>query len=135
MNSLIPSEVTKELVKTIVDMRLAVTTHYYHHLTPSNTHHPPHMLLHTGLIRTSNKERGNNMHQSIHQDHNKDSNLIDHPIKYKIHHIEITYMCHNHDRQLIWHLINIVQERDRSSYCHKPIIQSWTTPSSSWWRC
>ena len=89
----IPSKVTKELVKTIVDMRFAVTTHYYHHVIPSNTHHPPHMLLHTSLIRTSNKEQGNNMHLLIHQEHNKDSDLIDHPIKQKIHHIGITNMA------------------------------------------
>ena len=77
-------------------MRFGVTTHYYHHVTPSNTHHPQHMLLHTSWIRTSNKERGNNMHLLIYQEHNKDSDLLDHPIKHKIHHIGITYMHHNH---------------------------------------
>jgi hypothetical protein len=39
------------------------------------------MLSHTSWIRTSNKERGNNMHILIHQGHDKDSHLIDHPIK------------------------------------------------------
>ena len=37
-------------------------------------------------------------------------------------------------------LISEAQERERERYicyCHKPIVQRWTTPSSSWrrWRC
>ena len=35
-------------------------------------------------------------------------------------------------------LISEAQERERYiCYCHKPIVQRWTTPSSSWrrWRC
>ena len=51
------------------------------------------MLLHTSLIRTSNKERGNDMDLLIHQEHNKDSDLIDQPIKQKIDHINNTYMA------------------------------------------
>jgi hypothetical protein len=90
------------------------------------------MISHIILTITSSKERGNNMHLSIYQEHNKGSDLINHSIKLRIHHIGISY---NHDRKLIWHLINIGQERDRSSYCHKPIVQRWTTPSSSWWWC
>jgi hypothetical protein len=43
-------------------------------------------------------------------------------------------MCHNHVEQLIWHLNIIAQERNRTSYCHKPKVQRWTTPSSWWWR-
>jgi hypothetical protein len=69
-----------ELVNTIAKHEIVVTIHHYH-VTPSNTHHPPHMLSHNSWIRTSNKERGNNMHLLIHQEHNKDSHLMDHPIK------------------------------------------------------
>jgi hypothetical protein len=47
------------------------------------------MLSHTSLIMTSSKERGNNMHISIHQEYNKGSDLINHPIKLRIHHIGI----------------------------------------------
>jgi hypothetical protein len=75
------NEVTTELVSTVVEQEIAVIIHYYYQVTPSNTHHPPHMLSHTSWIRTSNKERGNNMHLLIHQEHDKDSHLIDHPIK------------------------------------------------------
>jgi hypothetical protein len=82
----IPSEVTKGLVKTIVHMKFDITINYYHHVTLSNTHHPPHMLSHASLIIASSKERGNNMHISIYQEHNKDSDLINHPLKLKIHH-------------------------------------------------
>ena len=77
-------------------MKFAFTNHYNYHATPSNAHHPPHMLFHISLIGTSNKEWGNNVDLLIHQEHNKDSNLIDHPIKHKIHHIGITNMHHNH---------------------------------------
>jgi hypothetical protein len=44
-------------------------------------HTIPIMLSHTSWIRTSNKEWGNNMHLLIHQEHDKDSHIIDHPIK------------------------------------------------------
>jgi hypothetical protein len=37
-------------------------------------------------------------------------------------------MCQNHVGQLIWHLNIEASERDRSCYCHKPIVQRWTTP-------
>jgi hypothetical protein len=131
----LPSEVTKGIGKNHSRYETAVTIHYYYHVTASNTYHPPHMLSHTCLIITSSKEQGNNMHLLIHQAHNKDSHLINHPIKLRIHHTRITLYGHNHVRQLIWHLINIAQERDRSSYCQKPIVKGWTTPSSSWWRC
>jgi hypothetical protein len=76
----IPSEITTELVNTIAGHEIVVTIHYYYQVTPSNTHHPL-MLSHTSWIRTSNKEQGNNMHLLIHQEHNKESHLIDHPIK------------------------------------------------------
>jgi hypothetical protein len=36
----------------------------------TNTHHTPHMSSHTCWIKTSNKERGYNMHLLIHQEHN-----------------------------------------------------------------
>ena len=74
----------------------------------------------------------------IHQEHNKDSNLIDHPIKHKIHHIGNYKYAPQSCRQLMWCLNIIAQERNISSYCHKPVVQRWTTlPSSSWrcWRC
>jgi hypothetical protein len=32
------------LLSIIVDHEIAVTIHYYYQVTPSNTHHPPHML-------------------------------------------------------------------------------------------
>jgi hypothetical protein len=45
-------------------------------------------------------------------------------------------MHHNHVGQLIWCLNNKVYERNRTSYCHKPVVQRWTTPSSwRWWWC
>jgi hypothetical protein len=75
------SEVTTKLVNTIAEYEIDVTIPYYYQVTPSNTHHSPHMLSHTSWIRTSNKERGNNMHLLIHQEHDKDSYRIDHPIK------------------------------------------------------
>jgi hypothetical protein len=81
MHSFLPSEVTTELVNTIAEHEIAVTIHYYYHITPSNTHHPPFMLSHTGWVITSNKEQGNNMHLLIHQEDDKDSHLIDHLIK------------------------------------------------------
>jgi hypothetical protein len=59
-------------------------------ITPSIIHDPPHMLSHTSLIITSSKDWGNNMHLSIHQEHNKGSDLINNPIKLIIHHIGIT---------------------------------------------
>jgi hypothetical protein len=77
----IPSEVITKLANTIVGHEIDVTIHYYYQVTLSNTHHPPHMVSHTSQIRTSNKERGNNMHLLIHQEHDKDSHLIVHPIK------------------------------------------------------
>jgi hypothetical protein len=77
----LPNEVTTELVNTIAEHEIIVIIHYYNQVTPSNTHHPPHMLLHPSWIRKTNKERGNNMHLLIHQEYNKDSHLIDHPIK------------------------------------------------------
>jgi hypothetical protein len=40
----LPSEVTTELVNTIVDHEIVVTIHYYYQITPSNTHYPPHVL-------------------------------------------------------------------------------------------
>jgi hypothetical protein len=86
------------------------------------------MLSHTILIITSTKEWDNNMHLPIHQEHNKGLDLINYPIKLRIHHIGITQYGHNHDRQLIWHPINIAQEKYRSSYCHKPIVQRRTLP-------
>jgi hypothetical protein len=118
----LPSDVTKELVKTILAMKLWSWCHNSPLL-------PPNMLSHTCLIITSSKERSNNMHPFIHQEHNKGSHLINHPIKLRIHHKGITQYGHNHDMQVIWHLNIIAQERDRSSYCHKPIVQMWTTPS------
>jgi hypothetical protein len=77
----LPSEVTTELVNIIAEHEIAIKIHYYYLVIPFNTHHPPHMLSHSSWIRTSNKEWDNNMHLLIHQEHNKDSNLIDHPIK------------------------------------------------------
>jgi hypothetical protein len=74
----IPTEVTTELVNTIEALEIVVTIHYYYQVTASNTHHPSHMLSHTSRIRTSNKERGNNMHLLI---RDKGSHLINHPIK------------------------------------------------------
>jgi hypothetical protein len=44
MHFFLSSEVTTELVNTIVEHEIAVTIHYYHQVTPSNTHHPPHAL-------------------------------------------------------------------------------------------
>ena len=44
----------------------------------------------------------------IHQEHNKDSDLIDHPLKKPHRNYEYG---HNHDRHLIWHLNNISHER------------------------
>jgi hypothetical protein len=70
-----------ESVNTIVEYKIVVIIHYYYQLTPSNTHHPPHMLSHTSWIRTINKEPGNNIYLLIHQEHDKDSHLMDHPIK------------------------------------------------------
>jgi hypothetical protein len=52
----LPNEVTTELAKTITEYEIVVTIHYYYQVTPSNTHHPAHMLSHTSWIRTSNKE-------------------------------------------------------------------------------
>jgi hypothetical protein len=43
----LPIEVTTELVNTIAEYEIAVTVQYYYQVTPSNTHHPPHMLSHT----------------------------------------------------------------------------------------
>jgi hypothetical protein len=76
----LPSEVTTELVKTIADNEIIVTIHYYYQVTPSNTHHSPHMISHTSWIRTSNKERGNNCIYSYIKNIIK-VDLIDHPIK------------------------------------------------------
>jgi hypothetical protein len=90
MHSFLPSEVTTGIGKNHSRYETAVIIHYYYHVTPSNTHHPPHMLLHTCLIIISIKERGNNMHLLIQQECNKDSYLINHPIKLRIHHIGIT---------------------------------------------
>jgi hypothetical protein len=81
MHSFSPSEVTTKLVNTIAEYEIAITIHYYYQVTPSNTHRPTHMLSHTSWIKTINKEWGNNMHLLIYQEHNKDSHLIDHPIK------------------------------------------------------
>jgi hypothetical protein len=72
------------------------------------------------LIITGSKEQGNNIHLFIHQEYNKGSDLTNHPIKLRIHHIGITEYGHNHIRQLIWHLNNIAQERERSNYIQKP---------------
>jgi hypothetical protein len=55
------------------------------------------------------------MHLLIYQEHNKGSDLINHPIKLRIHHIEIIKYGHNHDRQLIWHINIITQERDQAT--------------------
>jgi hypothetical protein len=77
----LPSEVTTELVNTIAEHEIAITIHNYYQVTPSNTNHPPDMLSHTSWIKTSNKEWGNNMHLLIHQEHDKDSHIIDHQIK------------------------------------------------------
>jgi hypothetical protein len=77
----LPTEVTIKLVNTIAKHEIVVTIHYYNQVTLSNTHHPPHMLSHTSWIRTTNKEWGNNMDLLIHHEHNKDSHVIDHPIK------------------------------------------------------
>jgi hypothetical protein len=77
----LPSEVTRESVHTIVEHEIAVIIHYYYQVTISNTHHPPHILSHTSWIIRSNNEWGNNIYLLIHQEHNKDSHLIDHPIK------------------------------------------------------
>jgi hypothetical protein len=73
--------VSKGIGKNYSRCEVAIIIHYYYHVTPSNTHHPPHMLSHTSLIITSSKERGNSMHLSIHQEHNKGSDLTNHPIK------------------------------------------------------
>jgi hypothetical protein len=78
---LLPCEVKIELVNTIAEHEIAITIYYYYEVTRSNTHHPPHMLSHTSWIRTSNKEWCNNIHLLIHQEHDKDSHLMDHPIK------------------------------------------------------
>jgi hypothetical protein len=51
----LPSEVTTELVNTIAQHEIAVIIHYYYEVTPSNTHHPPHILSHTSWIKTTNK--------------------------------------------------------------------------------
>jgi hypothetical protein len=45
----------------------AISIHYYYHVTPSNTHYPPHMLSHKSLIITSCKEQVSSV--SIHQIH------------------------------------------------------------------
>jgi hypothetical protein len=72
----LPSEVTTKLVNIIVDMKvlsqLTTTTKLLHLI---------HTIPHTCSHRTSNKEWGNNMDLFIHQEHDKDSHLIDHPIK------------------------------------------------------
>jgi hypothetical protein len=39
---------------------------------------------------------------------------------------------HNHVMQLIWRQDDEERERDTICYCHKPVVQRWTTPSSSW---
>jgi hypothetical protein len=45
-------------------------------------------------------------------------------------------MHHNHVGKLIWCINNEAQEINRTIYCHKPIVQRWTTPSSwRWWWC
>jgi hypothetical protein len=54
----LPSEVTTELEKTIAEHEIVVTIHYYYQVTPSNTHHPTHMLSHTSWIKTSYKRIG-----------------------------------------------------------------------------
>jgi hypothetical protein len=89
----LPCKVITELVNTIVqrEIEIAVTIHYYYYqVTPYNTYHPL-MLVHTSWIRISNKEWGNNMHLIIRQEHDKDSHLIDHPIKQG----STTYELHN----------------------------------------
>jgi hypothetical protein len=86
----LPSEVIKGTGKNHSRYEIVVTIHYYYHITPSNTHHPPHMLSHICLVITSSKKRGNNMHLFIHQQHNKGSNLMNHRIKLNIYHIRIT---------------------------------------------
>jgi hypothetical protein len=73
--------VSKGIGKNHSRCEVVVTIQYYYHVTPSNTHHPPHMLSYTSLIITISKDQGNNMHLSIHQEHNKGSDLINHPIK------------------------------------------------------
>jgi hypothetical protein len=75
------SEVPTELANSIAEHEIVVTIYYYYQVTPSDTHHPPHMLSHTSWIKTSNKEQGNNMHLLIHQEYDKDSHLIDYPTK------------------------------------------------------
>jgi hypothetical protein len=70
MHSFFPSEVTKGIGKNNSRYEVAVTIHYYYHVTLLNTHHPPRMLTHTSSIKIGSKERGNNMHLSIHQEHN-----------------------------------------------------------------
>jgi hypothetical protein len=66
----LPSEVTKELVKTMVDMKLlsqSTTTTMLLHLTHT-THHTCSRI---HAIITSTKEQGKNMHLLIHHEHDK----------------------------------------------------------------
>jgi hypothetical protein len=78
----IPSEVTTELAITIalheiyVTNSLLATTKLIHLI-----HTTPLMLSHTNWIIISKKERGNNMHLLVHQEHNNVSHLIDQLIK------------------------------------------------------
>jgi hypothetical protein len=69
MHSFFPSEITKGIGKNNSRYKVVVMIHYYH-VTSSHTHHPPRMLTHTSLIKIGSKEWGNNMHLSIHQEHN-----------------------------------------------------------------
>jgi hypothetical protein len=87
----LPSEVTKELVKTIVDMKLmSQSTTTTMHVTSSNTQHPPHILSHACLNRSSTKEQGNNMHLITHQEHDKGLTSHKSSNKIRIHHIRST---------------------------------------------
>ena len=61
-----------------------------------------------------------------------DSNLISQYHRIKIHHIEITYMTIIMLGSSYGTKIYEEQDRNRSSYCHKPIVQRWTTPPWSW---
>jgi hypothetical protein len=85
----------------------------------------------------SELELKNRVHEGIYQYilHIIDSNLISQYHKIKIHHIGITYMTIVMLGRSYGSKIYEEQERNRSSYCQKPIVQRWNTPPSSWWWC
>ena len=105
---------------------------YYPHVTPSNAHVPNK----SSLIQVGSKQvlkKGYNICIYSYISHKRgfQSQISTH--RKDIHHEGITNMTTMMLGSSCGANTMIEQERDSSSYFHKPIVQRWTTPFSSWW--